>query len=117
MATRPKRADRCCKESQHRPRQGKEQKGCVRRRDRDSECGVERWSGREPAEQRKAAEGSDGRDEEPLADVAQAKVAEFMGEHGFDLRRSELLQECIEENDALVPTDAGEVGVTVPRAA
>ena len=54
---------------------------------------------------------------EPLADVPQAEMAEFVREHGFDLRRSELLQHRIEENDALVATDAGEISVTVPRAA
>src|SRR6267378_1990370 len=44
-------------------------------------------------------------------------MAELVRQHRLDFRVSETLEQRIEEHDALVPADAGEVGVAVARAA
>ena len=45
----------------------------------------------------------------------QSKMAEFMREHGLDLGRIDPRQQRVEEHDALVASDAGEIGVAVRR--
>ena len=39
-----------------------------------------------------------------------------MGEHRFDLPGFETVQQRVEEHDALVAPETGEIGVTVPRS-
>src|SRR6185437_10442644 len=51
-----------------------------------------------------------------MADVPQAKVSELVGEHRLDFGSFELLQQSVEEDDALVTADPGEVGVAVRGA-
>ena len=46
----------------------------------------------------------------------QPKMSEFMRQHRFDFRRLDARQQRVEEYDALVAADAGEVGVAVRRA-
>jgi len=43
-------------------------------------------------------------------------MAELVRQHRLDLRVGETLEQRVEEHDALVPADAGEVGVAVARA-
>ncbi len=47
----------------------------------------------------------------------QAEVAELMGQHRLDLRLAQPLEQGVEEHDALVAADTGEVGVAVGRTA
>src|SRR2546421_1074091 len=44
-------------------------------------------------------------------------MAELVRQHRLDFRVSETLEQRIEEHDALVAADAGEIGVAVARAA
>src|ERR1700730_17008104 len=44
-------------------------------------------------------------------------MAELVRQHRLDFGVSETLEQRVEEHDALVPADAGEVGVAVARAA
>ena len=44
-------------------------------------------------------------------------MAQLVGEHRLDFRVREPLEQRVEEDDALVAADAGEVGVAVARAA
>src|SRR5205814_10416475 len=53
----------------------------------------------------------------PLAHVLEAEVAELVRQHRLDFRMSETLEQRIEEHDALVAADAGEIGVAMARAA
>ena len=46
----------------------------------------------------------------------QPEVSELVREHGFDFGSLQPLDQRIEEHDALVATDAGEVGVAVHGA-
>ena len=51
--------------------------------------------------------------------VVEAIVAEFVRQHGLDLRRIQAIEECVEEDDALGLAEACEVGVAMagaPRA-
>src|SRR5438045_7882385 len=52
-----------------------------------------------------------------LAHVLEAEMAELVRQHRLDFRVSETLEQRIEEHDALVAADAGEIGVAVARAA
>ncbi len=49
--------------------------------------------------------------------MMQPEMAQLVGEHGLDFLEIDALEERIEEHDALVAADAGEVGVAVRRAA
>ena len=71
----------------------------------------------QPAEERESDQHGDEGYDQALADMAQAEVAELVSEHGFDLERTQLLEQGIEEHDALVAADAGEVGIAVGRPA
>ena len=51
-----------------------------------------------------------------IDDVAAAEMPEFMGQHGFDFGHGEAGEQGIEEDDALVVTEAGEIGVAVAGA-
>src|SRR4029077_7615699 len=48
---------------------------------------------------------------------SRGEGAERVTQHRLDFRVCETLEQRIEEHDALVPADAGEVGVAVARAA
>src|SRR6185312_16167376 len=89
----------------------------VRRRNRDAEHAIETGSACEPSEEREADEHRGKGHEQPLAHVMQAEVPELVSEHRFDLRRSQLVEQGIEEHDALVSADAGEVSIAMRRPA
>ena len=48
--------------------------------------------------------------------MVQPVVAEFVGDDGLDLVLGELIEQVVEENDALTAAEAGEVGVAVRRS-
>src|SRR5207302_11381964 len=56
------------------------------------------------------------REQQPLAHVPESEMTELVREHRLDFGVRELLEERIEEHDALVAADAREVGVAVGRA-
>src|ERR1700757_4166818 len=78
---------------------------------------VEARLSREPAEERECSEGARDRNQQALADVLQTKVAELVRQHRLHFAVAEGLEQRVEEHDALVPADTGEVRVAVARAA
>src|SRR6185437_14426719 len=117
VAARPEGAERCGEEERHGPRQRKEQQRSVRRGGPHAERPVEARLAGEPAEERESGERSDQGNDQPLADMLQPKVPELVSQHGLDLRGRELLEQGVEEYDALVVADAGEVRIAVGGAA
>ncbi len=121
MASRQQRAERGHEETEHRQRQRKQQQrqGVVGRGQvgRHAQRGVEPAARGQPTEQRQAeqAEREHGRD--ALEYVAVLEVAEFVSQHGLDLRHRELGEQRVEEHHALGRAEPGEVGVAMGRPA
>ena len=71
----------------------------------------------EPSKDREQPGGEREEHREQARDVAAREMAELMGEDRLDLLGREALEQRVEEHDALVGSESGEVGVAVARAA
>ena len=58
-------------------------------------------------------EAEQGHDDDALFDMVAFVMAQFVGEHGFDLRCIQLVDQGVEKDDALGFPEAGKVGVAV----
>ncbi len=71
----------------------------------------------EPAQDREQHEREHEAHREQARDMTLGEVAQLVGEHRLDFRRREPLDQRVEEDDALVHAETGEVRVAVARAA
>ena len=81
-----------------------------------AKAGVEPRRVDQLAEQPEKAEGGGEHENDALDDMAAPEVPEFVRQHGFDLRWREACEQGVEEDDALVVAEAGEIGIAVARA-
>jgi len=87
----------------------------VRRWRRYTERGEEGLLCREPTEDCQSDECHRDGQQQALADMFEAEVAELVGEDCLDFRVGQALEQGIEENDALVVADTREIRFPAPQ--
>ena len=119
VATRQQAAQRRCQKAEYRDNfkeQDQRHGGIVGACCVDAESCIEPSGLHGMAEQIEQEQRRAENQDDALDDVAMAEMSQLMRQHRFHFGRVEPAEQGIEEDDALVPAETGEISIAVSRA-